>query len=328
MDRLLRTLSLGLVTALLTVSSAGAADLASSAHTRGFVIHDARETLERFCRWEDGRLWFEISSGARWELVTSTSDPVITNPGDGRFHPYDAAEVTRALSAVRFPLTGIAAEIFILPYPRRSGLESAAGPGLILLSPGVRALSAAHQHSEFTHELGHVVQYVRMPDSDGDRWQRYSSLRGLDEATNRSGSAHADRPHEIFAEDFRALFGGVLSNVEGTIENATLEHPGSVAGLEEFFLSLATESGEMAMKLSAPSVSRGAVVYSRLGYELAPLDVFDVTGRRLATVMPTTQMGSVSWTWDGRDPQGQRVRGVTFARARDGAGGAAKVTRL
>lgn len=328
MDRLLVTLSIALTAASLLGTPARATELKSASHARGFVIHDAQETLQRFCRVEDGRLWFELASGVRWELVTSTDDPAIANPGDGRFHPYEAAEVTRALSEVKFPLDGVAAEVFILPFPRRAGLESAAGPGLILLSPGVRELPRSHQHSEFTHELGHVVQYARMPDSDTQRWGRYASMRGLSLDPEQVVTAHADKPHEIFAEDFRALFGSALANESGTIENAGLTYPTAISGLEQFFLSLALNPCDAVSSLSAPSTARGAVVYSRSGSQLSPLDVYDVTGRRLATLAPTPQTGAVSWVWDGRDARGREVRGVTFARARDGVGGSVRVTRL
>ena len=125
-----------------------------------------------------------------------------------------------ALAAVRFPLGAVSAEVFLLPYPRRTQLESAAGPGLILLAPGVRALSRAHQHAEFVHELGHVVQYALMPDGDA-RWSDYLELRAIDDASRFSATgSHAYRPHEIFAEDFRALFGDADATYSGTIENA------------------------------------------------------------------------------------------------------------
>jgi len=327
MDRHPNLAPIALAAALLAGSSAHATELAGAAHARGFVIHDAAETLERFCRWESGKLYFELPSGARWELITSTDDPAITNRGDGAFHAYDAAEVKRALAAVRFPLAGVSAEVYVLPYPRRGGLESAAGAGLILLSPGVRPLSVAHQHAEFTHELGHVVQYARMPDSDRERWQRYAALRGFTLESHTSESAHGDRPHEIFAEDFRALFGGALAHQSGTIENAELALPNLVSGLEAFMLSLAGDAGTGSLALSAPAVARGTVMYARAGEAQALLDVYDVTGRRLITLAPTAQMGSVSWAWDGRDARGNTVRGVTFARARDGQGGAARVAR-
>ena len=58
----------------------------------------------------------------------------------------------------------------------------------------------------------------RIPD-DADGWTRYRALRGIGGASVCNASApHADRPHEIFAEDFRP-FGGDLANYSGTIEN-------------------------------------------------------------------------------------------------------------
>ena len=88
-------------------------------------VHDADETLRNFCRTDaEGRMWLQVPSGARFELVTSVDDPVIANPGDGTFHPFDAAQVHDAIAEVRYPLDGITADVFILPFPRRSGLES------------------------------------------------------------------------------------------------------------------------------------------------------------------------------------------------------------
>src|SRR5258707_5060384 len=132
-------------------------------------------------------------------------------PGDGAFQAFDPAEVNAAMADVRFPLREVSAEVFILPYPRRASLESAAGPGLILLSPGVRMLSREHQHSEFVHELGHVVQYALLPDADGSGWAQYARMRGLEPGVNSASAPHANRPHEIWAEDFRALFGGAAA---------------------------------------------------------------------------------------------------------------------
>ena len=117
-----------------------------------------------------------------------------------------------------YPLDGVAADVFILPYPRRAGLTSAAGPGLILLSPGVYALPREQQHAEFVHELGHVVQYARLPDADADVVETATAaLRGITDVGRLLAPtpAHADRPHEIFAEDFRALFGGALATSTG-----------------------------------------------------------------------------------------------------------------
>src|SRR5947207_3357170 len=111
---------------------------ASAAHVAGIVVHDAAETLREYCRSDAGRLYLELPDGSRWELITSAADPAISNPGDGAFHAFEPAEVASALAQLNYPLRNLSAEVFILPYPRRASLESAAGPGLILLSPGVR----------------------------------------------------------------------------------------------------------------------------------------------------------------------------------------------
>jgi hypothetical protein len=294
----------------------------------GLVLHDANETLALYCALDaDGRLWLQLPGGARFELITSISDPAIANPGDGSFHPFELAEVRSALDGVRYPLAAIDADVFLLPFPRRSGLESAAGPHVILLSPGVRELSREQQHAELTHELGHVVQYSRMSDADADAWDRYRRMRGIvDETLFSASGAHADRPHEIFAEDFRSLFGDALANYSGTIENSTLEPPAEVIGLSDFLRALG--GSPVTLRLSAtPNPSRGALTFSRSGSQLAPLDLFDVAGRRIVTLSANSTAGAVRWSWDGRDEQGRQVgAAVLFARVRDEGGSATRVT--
>jgi hypothetical protein len=316
----LRRALIGLAGACLTlavmIATARSNELPASAHVSGFVIHDAASTLRDFCSTDgDGVMWFQLPGGSRWELITSTSDPAISNPGDGAFHTFDPAEVRAALDAVSYPLERVSAEIFILPYPRRLGLESAAGPGLILLAPGVEPLTAAHQHAEFTHELGHVVQYTLMPDADTNGWTVYRRLRGItDTAVYTATAVHADRPHEIFAEDFRASFGDALANYSGSIENAAIEPPADVSGLASFMTALA----EPAVQLAAtPNPSAGATLFSRVGATSAPVELFDLSGRRVAVVPATPTAGGTSWAWDGRAMSGQRAdRGVLFARVR------------
>ncbi len=318
-------IALGLALAAATARSSELA--AAPVRVAGIVVHDAGETLRDFCHEQDGRLWLELPGGTRWELVTSTTDPVVTNPGDGEFHAFDSSEVDAALSLVRYPIRGLSAEVFILPFPRRASLESAAGAGLILLSPGVRPLSREHQHAELVHELGHVVQHAVLPDSDEQGWAEFMRIRGLSRDTYTAESAHADRPHEIWAEDFRALFGGAAANSTGTIENATLSYSTQVAGLAEFMQSLADASAPAASaRLTAAPVARGAVTFSRLGTSASVLDVFDAAGRRLASVTPVVGGSSVAWTWNGEDASGRSVRGeMVFARARDAQGGAVRV---
>ena len=327
--------SLTAAAAMLTIAlpvAVSANELGSSARPAAFTIHDAASTLHQYCSTDaNGVLWLNLPGGARYELITNIIDPAISNRGDGQFHAFDAAEVTSALRGVRFSLTHVTADVFILPYPRRNGLESAAGPGLILLSPGVRALSTQQQHAEFTHELGHVVQYQLMPDNDDVRWAQYRTLRGITNTNAFAASAaHSARPHEIFAEDFRALYGDAQANYSGTIENASLTYPTQVNGLQAFLSSLADApfAGHGSLSVITGG-TKGAVTMARANGGGAPLDVFDVTGRKLVTVLPQVDGNGAIWTWDGRDARGHMIgANVVFARARDGIGGTARLMRL
>ena len=316
--------------ALVQPAITSANELAGAVRATGFNVHDADQTLRDYCHWDAGKLYFTIPGGTSWELVTTTSDPVVTNAGDGQFHPFAVAEVEAALAGVRFPLARVSAEVFILPYPRRDGLESAAGPGLILLSPGVRPLPAVQQHAEFTHELGHVVQYALMPDTDTLGWARYRKLRGIADATTYSTTAvHANRPHEIFAEDFRVLFGDVAANYSSSIENAAILYPAAVTGLDTFVQALAGAPVVASPLTVVPAGAHGAVMLSRNGAGAPVLDVFDVAGRRLASLPPTADASGCHWNWDGRDAAGVQVASaVLFARARDGRGGVARIIHL
>jgi hypothetical protein len=289
----------------------------------GLVVHGPEETLRDFCFQEDGRLWFVAPQGARFELVTSTSDAGVANPGDGAFHPFDEAVVRAALATVRYRVQGLSAHVFLLPYPRRLGHASAAAHQLIMLSPGVRPLAEGQQHAAAVHELGHVIQYALMPDPAVELWSRYRGLRGITDASRyHAGAAHADRPHEIFAEDFRALFGGPLATYSGTIENASLTPPAAVEGLEAFLASLAEDATAGADGLRAfPNPTGGPSSFRRRGGDAEPLDLFDVTGRRLASLWPTPLAGGWQWRWDGRDERGVAAApGVVFARPRWGHG--------
>jgi hypothetical protein len=329
---LVRRLALGLASTLLalatTALAARAGELSGSGSRHpGLRIVGPEEALKRFGEWRADRLWLVLPNGLEFELVTSVDDPVIANRGDGAFHPYDAAEVRRAFDDVNYPLGGIGADVLLLPFPRRAGLESAAAPGLILLSPGTRPIPAEHQHAEAVHELGHVVQYARLPDHDVTGWERYRALRGIEDCDVYSSvSVHADRPHEIFAEDFRALFGGALANYTGTIENPELSPPSSVPGLESFLRELAAAVPASALA-AWPNPSRGHVSFARW-QESGPVDVFDVSGRRLATLAPEGGADGVRWIWNGRDGQGRAVVGVVFARPRSGRGETVRVTML
>ena len=65
------------------------------------------------------------------------------------------------------------------------------------------------------------------------------------------------------------------------------------------------------------------MLFSRKGSATAALDLFDLAGRRLATVAPEAVSDGARWSWDGRDESGHRAGpGVVFARVRDGSASA------
>ncbi len=314
----------------LTGAMAALALMLSQAHA-GVAVHGADETLSRFCRQEAGKLWFVLPSGSRYELVTSTADPAIANPGDGQFHPFDDTEVSRALSEVRYPLGSIAVDVFVLPYPRREVLQSAAGPGVIVLAPGVRPIAAEVQPSVVAHELGHVVHRALMPDADLETWSRYRSMRGIaDETVFHPAAIHANRPNEIFAEDFRALFGGSLANYSGTIENSALTPPGQVAGLDDFMVGLSVQPLASGGILRAvPNPSRDALRVEWAGADPSPVEVFDASGRRIRTVPAVAHNGGWTAAWDGRDEGGRRVPpAICYARVRGSRAAPITVVRV
>lgn len=305
-----------LVSASAAPLAASADELGAAGNARGIVVHDSETVLrERCVTDEDGRLWFVLPGGNRYELITSTDDPEITNPGDGSFHVFDAVVVRDALAQVSFPLDRVDADIYLLPYPRRGHLDSAAGIEIILLSPGVRPLSREHQHAEVAHEIGHVVQYAHLPDVDTARWTVYRGLRGIqDLGVYFQGARHQDRPHEIFAEDFRVLFGGADAAGSGAVENSTLVPPAQVPGLRDFMLGLAGGSGVVRLAAS-PNPARGTIRLSQPSGASVALDWFDVRGRRITSWTPRRIGSSVEWVGDlsGFAVPGGRV---LFARPR------------
>jgi len=185
-------------------------------------------------------------------------------------------------------------------------------------------LRREQQHSELVHELGHVVQYARMPDGDS-RWQEYRSLRSIQDVQRFSASSsHANRPHEIFAEDFRALFGGSTATYSGTIENDALSLPSQIAGLDAFLLALAGPGA--AQTFSAwPNPAQGAMRFSWQGGEAVPLDLFDAAGRRIAQLAPERRWNSVEWTFDPRGTSIAERGGVIYARPRGSRGAGARI---
>jgi hypothetical protein len=281
---------------------------------------------------EGGVLIFRAPNGDVWELIPSPSDPEISNPGDGSFHPYPAEETVAAVRAIESEFTaGVEATICILPLPRRGLLDSSAAEGIIYLSPSVRPMAVSQIHAVVAHEMGHVVHRAFLPDTDVEGWNRYRTVRGItDPAVYSESAAHRNRPHEIFAEDFRYLFGGPLANTAGTIENSSLALPDDVPDLRETMVSFVSAPAPAAALLVSsypnPFADRTTVVVeapSSAAPSSYSLRIFDVSGRLVRTLEEGslgTTPALLSVSWDGRDERGQAAAiGVYFAVIEAGA---------
>src|SRR5215510_6358950 len=101
MGSLARNIALALV-GLLVAAPVCANEVGGSAQASGLRIHGAEETLRDFCSTdEQGRMWLTVPGGRQFELVSSITDAVVSNHGDGAFHPFDEAQVRSALDQVR-----------------------------------------------------------------------------------------------------------------------------------------------------------------------------------------------------------------------------------
>lgn len=206
----------------------------------GVTVISPSEVLSEFTHNAlDGALLFEEPGGALVRLITSTDDPQIANPGDGSFHSADVAAVIAAVESLPASFTApLLAQVFILPYPRAGMLSSSASDHAIYISPSVYPVDDGPAlRALIVHELGHVIDRQLLSDHP-EMWETYVDLRGIGDASIYHPAAmHAYRPAEIFAEDFRVLFGGDLASAP-SIENPDLVSPELVPGLYDWFLSL------------------------------------------------------------------------------------------
>lgn len=288
------------------------------------TIFSPEELLATRVQRDGGTARLVVHPQLQYDLVTDIADPVVTNRGDGEFHAMPVEAIVAALEAIHLENADLAVEVYVLPYPRRSILDSSAREGRIFLSPGVRPVSDYAVHFTVTHEIGHVYQYRWMPDRDRTAWAGYSALRGIqDSRTFHAAGAHKNRPHEIFAEDFRFLFGGTMANYSGGIENDDLALPSEIASLTPFVAGLCeprAAAAPLARLMTAPNPFNPSTEI-RVDFAAAPtapalLRVFDAQGRevrRLFEARPTGRLLRVAW--DGRSQAGAPVAsGVYFAR--------------
>jgi hypothetical protein len=279
---------------------------------------------ERIKTTSDGSS-IQLDDGRLVPVTTDINDPSIYNQGDGTFHPFTDQQVEDALRAVLHPWMRLSVRVYLLPYPRRNLLVSSTSGNEIFLSPQVLEIDPAVGEYIVAHELGHAFHNRFMPDGSA-AWTEYRQLRNIADATRFSdASAHAYRPKEIFAEDFRVLFGGTLAAFDGRQENTELVNPNSVGGLEEFYERVARPHGidkravmatsypnpfnpetEIRIAMPAEFVERGAPVSIR---------VYAVTGALVRNLHAGSASGDFVVRWDGRDESGNRVASNTYYAA-------------
>ena len=224
------------------------------------VIHSPDDVMKMISRNSDGWLILSLPNGRSYRLIESIDNPQIMNKGDGSFHPVGAELVVKALSSI--DLGGrrmkLSVNVYILPFPRDGFLASSAYGDDVILSPGVYEASSRTCAYSVSHEIGHVFQQTHLPSETGEDWTEYLKLRGLyGDPLFDETACHANRPAEIFAEDFRYLFGGEEARSSGTIENASLPLPDDVPGLKEYIASFA--SSETIVAADEPGASRISV---------------------------------------------------------------------
>jgi len=281
----------------------------------------------------------QLDTGESLTLVTDINDPLIVNKGDGQFHPFDTGLVIATLDEIVCPGKNLDVDVFILPYPRSNVLSSSASGQRVYLSPQVLKISKEGAAYIIAHELGHVFQYRHLPDPLQHRWDEYRRIRGIEDETRFSNlGPHSYRPHEIFAEDFRVLFGGFAAYFGGRVENPEISAPMTVSGLKEFFFRLATGTSDIPVIVSFGNYPNPFNPQTELRIHLSTdfpatgervtVRIYDVTGalvRELYAGHPTGPNMRVMW--DGSDRNGRQVASSTYFGVVE-AGDARMTTKL
>jgi len=272
-------------------------------------------------------------------LITDINDPAITNKGDGRFHPFGTDVVLDCLGEIKYPRMNVEVDVYLLPYPRADVLSSSANGQRVYLSPQVLEMSREGAAYIVSHEMGHVFQYSHFSEELEGRWDDYRQIRGIENETIFSNSAqHAYRPREIFAEDFRVLFGSPAAYFGGRVENPAIAAPETVDGLKAFMLALTTRTAESPVIVSFSNFPNPFNPQTELRVELDPefsaaakpvtMRIYDVTGALVRELFAGRPMGpELRVTWDGRDQQGRQVASSTYFGVVE-AGSARMTTKL
>lgn len=192
----------------------------------------------------DGDPAIQIDENRALWVVTDIRDASITDKGDGRFHPFRTEYVVHAVQALQHQQLNMSVSIYLLPFPRRGGWSSATVGTEIFLGPHVQPVDQATTSYIVAHEIGHAFHNTFLSEDDeSEEWAAYRHLRGIVDPLKFSASSPpAYRPKEIFAEDFRVLFGGPDAYFGGCVENPELQNPQLIASLGTYFIDVAARS--------------------------------------------------------------------------------------
>ena len=294
----MRLKNLRLIACFCIAVAALAVPLAASESVGRITVYSADEAAG-FVLSDGGRDYLDFPGARRWELRSGSTE----------WSPMSLEEVVSAVEEIGYPVTQLNIDIVILHVPRVEVAESSAEGSVVFLTPGRGTYPTEHIHYTVVHEIGHIVHGALMPDARRGLWLRYADLRGFELNDGGPDVPHAWRPHEVFAEDFRALFGGNLAAFGGRVENHDLMPPAEVEGLREFFLSLAAGAALSAEVVVLPNPSAGEVLVRAPKSEsqggLRDVALYDVRGRLVRDLASPEAAREISW--DGCDRSGGPV---------------------
>jgi len=250
-------------------------------------------------------------------LTHPASGPVELTDHAQEMYPFAKDDVVSALASMSGFMTAVDVEVFILPAIPKKECGSFARRNAIYLAPGTGPVDPSTEAYITVHEMGHVLTWVFL-DNQPARWKAYLDIRDLDESSLNSNLIHADRAREILAEDIRALFGGPLATVSGSIENHHLVHPKQVDGLKEmladFFLGQDLAPVQVTSSAFPNPCNPRTTIEMALpeGHYLegrtASLRLFDIRGAAVKTLKGGYVANNrLTIQWDGTNSSGEVV---------------------